>query len=108
MVCSYFSVEGLRPEQITVLRNFFQGKNMYFSAPTGFGKSLIFQAIPLVVDHLLGNQAGTSIILVISPLQSLMFDQVKYLKETAGLNTVAIHKDQRRKSYERLKKVCTI
>ena len=95
MVCSYFSVEGLRREQITVLRNFFQGKNVYFSAPTGFGKSLIFQAIPFVVDHLLENQAGTSIIFVISPLQSLMFDQVKYLKETAGLNTVAIRKDQK-------------
>ena len=95
MVCSYFNVEELRREQTTVLRNFFQGKNVYFSAPTGFGKSLIFQAIPLVADHLLGNQAGTSIILVISPLQSLMFDQVKYLKETVGLNAVAIHKDQK-------------
>ena len=51
-VCYYFKVEKLLKEQITVLKNLLKGNNVYFSAPTGFGKSLIFQSIPLIADHL--------------------------------------------------------
>ena len=94
-VCYYFKVEKLLKEQITVLKNFLKGNNAYFSAPTGFGKSLIFQSIPLIADHLLGRAPGTGIILVISPLKSLMFDQVKFLNNVVGINAAAIHKDEK-------------
>eukprot|EP00794_Sanderia_malayensis_P001823 gene1823-2047_t len=63
------------------------------AAPTGFGKSLIFQAIPIVADFLLGEYPMTCSILVISPLQSLMLDQVDKLKKL-GVNAAAIYAEQ--------------
>ena len=44
--------------------------------PTGLGKSLIFQALPLVIDHIEKQQSH--ICVVVSPLQLL--SQVAYLK----------------------------
>ena len=40
---------------------------------------MIFQAIPLIWDTLKRRPKGTSIIVVISPLKSLMTEQVSYL-----------------------------
>ena len=48
--------------------------------PTGLGKSLIFQALPLVIDHIEKQQ--NHICVVVSPLQllSLVDDQVACLR----------------------------
>ena len=48
--------------------------------PTGSGKSLIFQALPLVIYHIEKQQGH--ICVVVSPLQllSLVDDQVAYLR----------------------------
>ena len=73
-----FQIENVLDDQKIALTKFFKGK-VNFSAPTGYGKSLVFQAIPIIADHLLEQAICTSSILVISPLQSLMFDQVAYL-----------------------------
>ena len=50
LVCHFFDVPELLEDQKEALRQFFSGKELYFSAPTGFGKSLIFQCIPLIND----------------------------------------------------------
>ena len=92
MVKGIFNMKKIYHDQETVLRKFFRGLNVYFSAPTGYGKSLIFQSIPIVADYLLSVDLFTSIILVISPLKSLMLDQVNYL-QSIGLNAVAITGD---------------
>eukprot|EP00794_Sanderia_malayensis_P012398 gene12398-13678_t len=89
-VCQFFGVANMYEDQITVLRKFFKGQNVYFSAPTGYGKSLIFQSIPMLADHLLDKPLFTSIILVVSPLKALMYDQVTYLTDTVCMNVVAI------------------
>ena len=44
---------------------------------TGFGKSLCYEALPYVIDYKLGTDR--SMVLVISPLVSLMIDQVRSL-----------------------------
>ena len=46
--------------------------------PTGLGKSLIFRALSLVINHI-GKQQG-HICVVVSPLLSLVDDQVAYLR----------------------------
>lgn len=46
--------------------------------PTGFGKSLIFQLIPFVVDHL--EKVNNSCVLVVSPLNAIISDQIEKLK----------------------------
>ncbi len=60
--------------------------------PTGFGKSLRYQAIPFVMDFKLGR-AGTSItsaILVVSPLVSMMADQVEDLRRRKVKSLLAV------------------
>ena len=64
-------------------------KNIFFSAPTGFGKSLIFQTIPLIHDTMSGNLLGNSTVIVISPLNSLIDDQLSYLR-SVGVTVVAL------------------
>ena len=52
VVCGFFQVEDLHAEQINALnKEFFLGNNIFFSAGTGYGKSLVFQAVPLLADH---------------------------------------------------------
>ena len=45
-----FEVPDLLPEQRKAIRSLFQGKNVFVNLPTGFGKSLIFQCLPIVAD----------------------------------------------------------
>ena len=47
--------------------------------PTGFGKSLIFQLIPFVVDRL--EKVSHSCVLVVSPLNAIISGQIEKLKE---------------------------
>ena len=61
--------------------------------PTGLGKSLIFQSIPLIIDHLKDQAVGKSLAIIISPLKSLMLDQVEQLKKT-GVSAAAMFNDQ--------------
>ena len=93
LVCHFFDVPELLEDQKEALRQFFSGKELYFSAPTGFGKSLIFQCIPLINDYLNDQAIDTTLAIVISPLQSLMLDQVEQLKKT-GVSAAAVFEGQ--------------
>eukprot|EP00794_Sanderia_malayensis_P009642 gene9642-10629_t len=93
IVCAFFGVDSLLPDQVTALRAFFSGNDIYFSAPTGFGKSLIFQCMPMIADILNENLIGTCKALVICPLKALMLDQVEKMKETA-VTAAAIYDGQ--------------
>ena len=84
-----FEVESLLPEQENVLKAFFEGNHVFVNLPTGYGKSLIFQCLPIVADVLNNRPRGSSIVVVISPLRSLMDDQVSYLCNL-GVPAVAI------------------
>ena len=93
IVCGFFHVEELYSEQITAIKEFFLGRNVFFSAGTGYGKSLVFQAILLISDLLEDQVVGTSVGITICPLVSLMLDQVAYLK-SIGLNAAAVYNGQ--------------
>ena len=77
------------PEQDESIREFFKGKNIFINLPTGFGKSLIFQCLPIVADILYSKPRGSSIVVVISPLRSLMDDKVIHL-QSVGIPAIAI------------------
>ena len=53
---------------------------MFVNLPTGFGKLLIYQLAPSIVEEMsrLGVKIRSAIILAISPLVSLMKDQVQW------------------------------
>lgn len=77
----------LKPEQSRALELVFQGKDVFIWFPTGFGKSVCYQAVPFMFDFKLGrnyvsNPVDRSVVIVVSPLVSLMVDQVNNLRST--------------------------
>lgn len=88
-VCSVFNIKDLYSEQKEALNNFFAGKHVYVNLPTAYGKSLIYQAIPVMDDFLKRRTERSGVIVVISPLKSLMMEQVAYLNRI-GLPSVSL------------------
>ena len=88
---SKFRISELNAYQKLAIRKVVIDKeDLFVNLPTGTGKSLIYQALPLVFDHV-SNENG-HIVVVVSPLISLMEDQVKYLR-SLGVSAVNISSD---------------
>ena len=68
----YFGYGSFRPEQAGVVEALLSGRDALAVMPTGAGKSLCYQIPGLVLD---------GVTLVISPLVSLMGDQVRALRD---------------------------
>ena len=79
-VLESFKLQNLKDSQREALQNLVKGQDVFVIQPTGSGKSLIFQSAPIVFDTVRPLTNAKSIALVISPLASLMQDQVRYLK----------------------------
>jgi superfamily II DNA helicase RecQ len=90
----FLNVEKFYLDQEEALHNFFQGKYLFFSAHTGYGKSLIFQTIQIIANILEDRLIGTSMVLVISPLLSLVKDQVRNINKNFGKSAAAIFDGQ--------------
>ena len=54
-----------------------KGKVVFVSTPTGSGKSLCYSCLPLVFDSLRSGDKQEAIVVVVSPLNALMLDQVQ-------------------------------
>src|SRR2546430_917765 len=67
-----FGLEDLRPAQREVIEDVLRGKDVLCVMPTGAGKSLCYQ-LPAAID------GGLTI--VVSPLISLMEDQVQQMRD---------------------------
>ena len=50
--------------------------------PTGYGKSLVYQTLPFIFDYL-DVSSTTNMIIVVSPLNALMQEQVEKLSRIA-------------------------
>ena len=66
--------------------------DLCINLPTGSGKSLIYQGLPLVFDHVPHKNGHTVTVVVVSLLISLIEDQVKYL-QSLGFSAVNIPSD---------------
>ena len=87
-----FKVEKLYDDQTKLIKAFCNGSNVFFNAPTGYGKSIVFQSLPWVTDVLYEQTIGFSTLIVISPLQSLMEDQCNRMKDI-GISSIALYSD---------------
>ena len=72
---------SLKPEQLSAIDAILRGRDTIVSVPTGFGKSLVYQVLPFCADWLTGRVTRIStsskpVVMVVSPLLSLMHDQV--------------------------------
>ena len=79
----------MRPRQQEVVLTFLKGKDVFVSLPTGSGKSLCYWILPWTFDKIKGHLNPSSMIVVISPLISLVRDQVNSLTKK-GLSAIYV------------------
>lgn len=89
-----FGLETFRPKQKEIIESVLEKHNTLGVLPTGSGKSLCYQVPALMLD-------GTTI--VISPLISLMQDQVNALQDK-GINAQYINSNMSKKDQENVER----
>ena len=77
--CLLCSNLRLKPEQREILVNLFAKRNVFSWLPTGYGKSICYQVLPFLLSS--GTSTIVSLVIVISPLVSLMVEQTRALRK---------------------------
>ena len=69
----------LKAEQLDAIKCIYDGKDVFLRLPTGFGKSICYETLPFVFNHKHsdgGTGGGCSVVLVVSPLVSLIMEAI--------------------------------
>ena len=76
----------LKPEQRQIIWHIYHGKDVFSWLPTRFGKSICYQVLPFMHDFCISQTQAinesmpSQLVMVVSPLISLMVDQVLSLR----------------------------
>ncbi|XP_028416773.1 ATP-dependent DNA helicase Q1-like isoform X2 [Dendronephthya gigantea] len=89
---------NLKPLQVKCLEYILNGKDVIGVLPTGFGKSLIFHILP----YFMPTKKRSNIVLVICPLNSIIEDQLKILKDRGISANVLVGRSKDRSEIEKL------
>ena len=94
-----------RDAQRRVVEEYIAGRDVLMVAPTGSGKSLIFQIAPFVFNHLrYGERENiSSVCLVVAPLLSLMHDQVDGLR-SKGISAACLDAETPRETVDSIRR----
>ena len=79
---------NVKPKQLEAISNVVNGFDTLAILPTSFGKSLIYQLLPAVASKL--NICPSPVVVVISPLVSLIKDQIISCNNMVGLGIKAV------------------
>ena len=80
-VANTIGYRELRPKQLEAISEFIRGRDVFVALPTGSGKSLCYSILPRAFDAMQPEQLHQSVAIVVSPLISLMKDQVRAMME---------------------------
>ena len=74
---------NLKSQQTNALRQFVLGHDLFVNLPTGFGKSVIFQAAPIILDFLSEKRSESvkAVVIVVLPLKALVVDQLDRVRK---------------------------
>ena len=78
-----FPVDELKAEQRLIIEKIVARREVFRQLPTGYGKSLTFQLLPGISSCLKAKGyefRPNPLVVVVSPLMSIVEDQVKYLR----------------------------
>ena len=99
------SIEQLNDKQREAVLAFVEGKDVFVSLPTGFGKSICFQSLPYVLDYMKSPKLSSKedirvhevvnkhIALIVELTAAIMRDQVSKLQST-GISAAFINHEQ--------------
>ena len=87
---------SLKVEQRAAMKAIYDGRDVFVWLPTGYGKSVCYQALPFLMDFKRGlmDTEKHSAVLVISPLVALMIDQVKSLRKIFTTRGTSSHRER--------------
>jgi len=85
-----------KDKQFDSIKSILQSRDTFIVLPTGYGKSRIYFHLPELFEMITGEK---SCILIISPLQALMLDQVEKLTRL-GIKATVVGECQKDKGNE--------
>ena len=79
-----YSNVNLKVKQVICLQAIYHGRDVVAVLPTGYGKSIIFHLLPSLFLYKINYEHGAAahpVVIVVSPLNALIKDQIRRLQE---------------------------
>ena len=87
--------DKLRGKQVEAMTSFLEGNDTFVSLPTGYGKSIIYAALPHAFDRLRGT-SGSIVVCISTVLADKQLEPCSFFLLLWSVETGLRHKQQQR------------